>query len=112
MNASFGANRQRRKSRLVADLIGDELVKGDVAVASVLRFVVEHAREKGVHGEMPSPQSVDSGKFPPIYKFGEGIVTGEDITISASEICIPGFGHSVNLDLDNPYSDMDPIEDQ
>jgi len=49
----------------------------------------------------------DSGKFPPIYQFGEGIVTADDISISATEIRIPGFGHSVKLDLENPYSDMD-----
>jgi acetoacetyl-[acyl-carrier protein] synthase len=52
----------------------------------------------------------DSGKFPPIYKFGEDIVTGEDITLSASEIHIPGFGKSVNLDIANPYEDMSEEE--
>lgn len=48
----------------------------------------------------------DNGKYPPIYNFGDGVLDGDDITISASEIQIPGFGHSVNLDLDNPYEDM------
>jgi acetoacetyl-[acyl-carrier protein] synthase len=49
---------------------------------------------------------VDEGEFPPIYTFGKGVLSGDDITISASEIGIPGFGHSVNLDLDNPYANM------
>ena len=58
MDASFGADRQRWKPRLGANFIGDELVDGDVAVAPVLGFVVQHAREKRVDGEMPAPQSV------------------------------------------------------
>ena len=48
----------------------------------------------------------DSGEFPPIYNFGEGVLDGGDISISAREIGIPGFGHSVNLDLVNSYADM------
>lgn len=51
-------------------------------------------------------EGVDQGKYPPIYQFGEGVVEGEDITISESEIRIPGFGKSVNLDLENPFADM------
>ena len=41
-----------------------------------------------------------------IYQFGEGVVDGEDLTISADEIRIPGFGQPVRLDLDNPWEDM------
>ncbi len=51
-------------------------------------------------------EGVDLGKYPPIYQFGEGVVEGEDISISESEIRIPGFGQSVNLDLENPFADM------
>jgi acetoacetyl-[acyl-carrier protein] synthase len=51
-------------------------------------------------------EGVDQGKYPPIYQFGEGVVEGEDISISKSEIRIPGFGQSVNLDLKNPFADM------
>ena len=48
----------------------------------------------------------DSGEYPPIYNFGDGVLDGGDITINATEIQIPGFGKSVNLDLENPYKDM------
>jgi acetoacetyl-[acyl-carrier protein] synthase len=48
----------------------------------------------------------DTGKYPPIYQFGEGVLEGEDITVSEKEIRIPGFGKSVNLDLENPFEDM------
>ena len=42
----------------------------------------------------------------PIYQFGEGVVDGEELTISPEEIVIPGFKDSVSLDIDNPYSDI------
>jgi acetoacetyl-[acyl-carrier protein] synthase len=48
----------------------------------------------------------DGGEYPPIYNIGSGVLDGDDISISSSEIRIPGFGQSVNLDLDNPYEDM------
>ncbi len=42
----------------------------------------------------------------PIYQFGEGVVDGEELTISPEEIIIPGFKESVSLDINNPYSDL------
>lgn len=53
----------------------------------------------------------ESGKYPPIYNFGDGVLEGEDLSIDPNEIRIPGFGHSVNLQLDNPYRDMLPDEE-
>jgi acetoacetyl-[acyl-carrier protein] synthase len=48
----------------------------------------------------------DSGKYPPIYNFGNGVLEGEDITINDKEIRLPGFGKAVNLDIENPFEDM------
>ena len=42
----------------------------------------------------------------PIYKFGEGVLAGEDLSISKAAIHLPGFGLPVRLDLPNPYQDM------
>ena len=42
----------------------------------------------------------------PIYKFGEGVLAGEDLSISNAAIHLPGFGLPVRLDLPNPYEDM------
>ena len=50
--------------------------------------------------------AADSGRFPPIYDFGEGVIDGEVLDINSNRIVVPGFGHPVNLDLDNPYKDM------
>jgi acetoacetyl-[acyl-carrier protein] synthase len=48
----------------------------------------------------------DGEDIKPIYRFGEGVVEGEDLTITDREIRIPGFAHPVDLALDNPWSDM------
>lgn len=51
-------------------------------------------------------QVADDAETKAIYQFGEGVVDGEDLTISAEEIRIPGFGQPVRLDLENPWADM------
>jgi acetoacetyl-[acyl-carrier protein] synthase len=51
-------------------------------------------------------ERADGGDFPPIYELGERVVESDDLTISAAEIRIPGFGQIVNLDLENPFADM------
>ena len=47
-----------------------------------------------------------AGTLPSIYRFGEGVLAGEDLSISADEIRLPGFGLPVSLKLPNPYDDM------
>ena len=41
-----------------------------------------------------------------IYRFGEGVLEGDDLTMSAREIRVPGFGKPVSLELENPWPDM------
>ena len=50
--------------------------------------------------------AADGGDYPPIYNIGSGVLDGEDISISPTEIQIPGFANSANLDLKNPWNDM------
>jgi acetoacetyl-[acyl-carrier protein] synthase len=53
-------------------------------------------------------EQMSLGKIAPIYEFGNGVVDGQDLSISDREISIPGFEKSVDLDLPNPYPDMVP----
>jgi acetoacetyl-[acyl-carrier protein] synthase len=62
--------------------------------------------EKVEAGAVAYDAKADTGQFPPIYNFGEGVLDGVDIDINSSRIEIPGFGNAVNLELDNPYGDM------
>lgn len=51
-------------------------------------------------------EAMTQGQIEPIYRFGEGVLDGPDLTLSDREIRIPGFDQPVNLDLPNPYPDM------
>ncbi|GLS26952.1 beta-ketoacyl synthase [Marinibactrum halimedae] len=41
-----------------------------------------------------------------IYRFGENMVDESQIEISPEKIKVPGFEHAIDLEVDNPYSDM------
>ena len=53
----------------------------------------------------------DGGEFPPIYQLGDAVVRTDDLSITSTEIRIPGFGKAVDLNLANPYADMTPDGD-
>jgi len=38
-----------------------------------------------------------------IYRFGEGVLSGDDLDITDHEIRLPGFGQPVDLDIPNPF---------
>jgi len=48
----------------------------------------------------------DQGQLGVIYRFGEGMVEDDQLSISSSEVAVPGFGKAIPLDVDNPYGDM------
>jgi len=50
--------------------------------------------------------AMDRGEVAPIYRFGEGVLEGDDLDITREAIRIPGFGKPVRLDLEDPFADM------
>ena len=44
--------------------------------------------------------------MPSIYRFGEGVLEGDDLTITEQGIELPGFELPVSLDTENPFKDM------
>jgi len=51
-------------------------------------------------------EQADSGEILPIYQFGEGVLSGDEMNISETAVQIPGFNQPVDLNLENPYADM------
>ena len=39
----------------------------------------------------------------PIYRFGDGVIEGEDLGIDSDSIDVPGYSKDVDLDVKNPY---------
>ena len=96
---------------------------GNNATAIVLSPYVTRQMLKRKHGEKslskrdranePVQRNTESydndmlnGKNSLIYKFGEGVITGEELTLTPNAISIPGHKNDINLDLENPYEDM------
>lgn len=51
-------------------------------------------------------EKADNGDILPIYQFGEGVLEGDELSISANSLRIPGFANEVDLDLQHPFPDM------
>ncbi len=50
--------------------------------------------------------AADRGEMAPIYRFGEGVLEGADLEITAEAIRIPGFAKPVQVATEDPFSDM------
>ncbi len=70
--------------------------------------LTEHARRNEAvrASAMDYDAAATAGEASPIYQFGEGVLEGDDLTLSDSAIEIPGFGQPVLLNLENPFDDM------
>lgn len=49
-------------------------------------------------------QQAQQGRYKPLYRFGENILTGKDLHISDKEIIVPGLNLAVKLHPDESYS--------
>jgi acetoacetyl-[acyl-carrier protein] synthase len=70
--------------------------------------MLEHARRHEAVGAAAEDydRAMQRETLPSIYRFGEGVLEGTDLTITRDEIRIPGFGLPVRTLFDNPYDDM------
>ncbi|MGQ9427385.1 beta-ketoacyl synthase [Gilvimarinus sp. F26214L] len=65
------------------------------------------SRREGVREQARAyEEEARSGKLSTIYRFGEGMIDENAIELSDRELRVPGFAKPVDLDLDNPYEDM------
>ncbi len=70
--------------------------------------MLEHQRAQEAVAEraVDYDRRADDPDTKAIYQFGEGVVEGDDLTITPTEIRIPGFAQPVSLTPDNPFPDM------
>jgi acetoacetyl-[acyl-carrier protein] synthase len=71
---------------------------GRDAVAAYRRRAEAVAAEANAYDDAMCESTIDS-----IYRFGEGVLEGDDLDITAHEIRLPGFGLPVSLDIADPY---------
>jgi acetoacetyl-[acyl-carrier protein] synthase len=51
-------------------------------------------------------QACLKGQDETLYRFDYNVLQGQDIEYTAHKVRVPGWGQSINLDLESPYSDM------
>ena len=49
----------------------------------------------------------DRGHYQARYRFGEGVLEGPELEVSATHIRIPGYAHPVSLKVNNPFGQLD-----
>lgn len=63
-------------------------------------------REQTLEKAAEYDQLATEGKINPTYLFGHNVLDGDDLDINDKEIRIPGYEQPVELDIENPFSDM------
>ena len=65
-----------------------------------------HARlNDAVHGlALDYDAAASRGDAQTIYRYGQGVLNGDDLKLSTDEIVVPGYDQPVSLALRNPYS--------
>lgn len=51
-------------------------------------------------------RQADEGHFRALYRFGEGVLEGPELEVSAERIRIPGYAQPVSLSVDNPFGSL------
>ncbi|MBV1879895.1 MAG: beta-ketoacyl synthase [Pseudomonadales bacterium] len=110
-------------SQMDATLINSKGFGGNNATAAILSPHITRQMLRKKHGAQAFTQrevrneavqektmaydlETSQGKNKLIYRFGLGVVSGEELTLAADKISIPGHQQSVSLELENPYQDM------
>jgi acetoacetyl-[acyl-carrier protein] synthase len=68
----------------------------------------KHTKANELVQEKTAQYNVETsaGKNALIYNFGVGVVDGTELTLSDTEIRVPGLKRSISLEVPNPYEDM------
>lgn len=51
-------------------------------------------------------EQADRGDYPPIYRFGEPVISDADVLMTETAIMLQGARNPISLPTDNPYADM------
>lgn len=82
-------------TKMLESRYGAEAMKQYAGKNEKIQEKIQETEEKNLRGENL-----------PIYKFGTGVVEGDELEITDKSIKIPGFERPVDLEMENPYKDM------
>ena len=103
----FGGN------NATAVLLSPEVTRKMIEKKQGSKTLTKHAthNESVMQASHDYDEAMLAGKNSVIYKFGEGVIEGSELKLSKNKIEIPGHKREVNLQVSNPYDDMDLVDD-
>ncbi len=98
----FGGN------NATAGILSPQVTSGMLEKKHGTRALRNHAKLNEAVREKTRQYDLDTiaGKTAPIYRFGENVVDGHDLSLSTTQITIPGYDKPISIDIPNPYDDM------
>ena len=72
------------------------------------RAMAAHAERNAAVAEraLEYDAAMTRGETDVLYGFGEGVIDGDDLGLSATELRVPGYAQAIPLDPENPFPDM------
>ena len=108
IDASFINSKGFGGNNATAVILGPHVVQSMLEKRHGRNALLSHARLN--EAVWQSTQDYDdemiAGNNSLIYKFGVGVIEGEELSLSPSKISIPGHAQDVSLEIPNPYDDM------
>ncbi|MDE0420807.1 MAG: beta-ketoacyl synthase [Gammaproteobacteria bacterium] len=96
----FGGN--NATGLILSPRVARDLLKARHGVQAMRR----HARlNETVHrNALDYDAAATRGDAETIYQYGQGVLDGDDLRLSAEEIGVPGYDHAISLAIKNPFS--------
>ena len=88
--------------------LGSGLVGNENSMSECQDSMAKHSKlnECVRQASLDYDDSMLAGENSVIYKYGDGVIEGNQLKLSKNNIKIPGQKHSISLNIPNPYSDM------
>ena len=103
----FGGN------NATAALLSPDVTRKMIEKKHGKKALTKHAKqnESVMQASYDYDEQMLAGENSVIYKFGEGVIEGNQLKLSKDKIEIPGHKREINLEMSNPYDDMDIADD-
>lgn len=98
----FGGN--NATANVLAPHVVEAMLSRRYGVEAVASYV--ERRKAAVTKANNYDQQALTGNFDTIYHFGKNLIDESQITISQSQVTLPGFAHPIDLAVNNRFSDM------
>ena len=108
MDAAFINSKGFGGNNATAAILSPKITRGMLEKKHGKTSMVKHTKvnECVRQASLDYDDSMLAGENSVIYKYGDGVIEGNQLQLSKNNIKIPGQKHSISLNIPNPYSDM------